>query len=584
MAALHRLQWIDSEIRAGRYPNARRLADQFEISQRQAQRDFEYLRDSLGAPLVYSALRRGYRYDGETYVLPGQFVTPLQRGVLGNLAEYYARSAERREDPVLDGMAALFARLSGRAYGAYQRSIDEPPSPRLGLPFLARLFLPDPICLRGMTELGVPIPDALAPYHRGYDGPNRIACEFHDADAFLSALLSAGPPVRIEHPAWLRDRLAARLDELRAANVAGDGVAAERRNGAGATPRVVPAGVLSGHPTTSERSDPMTAARTDARLQMNWTTFVGAAEGVLKAADLVDRSLDTSMLMGLSGRAFHLTLDDTCWPGCATMYDWPGEHAAAFERVGVLAEVFQAMPDSPAYDAARRRAVANIKASLDRGVAVVLWGVDVPEFGVVYGYDDADGAFLVDGTGRLNGANSTPILYENVGRSCDVPELHYVVPVERVPWDEAASHRAALGLYVERMQRRTGVAPRYQSGLLAYDNWIKALEAGTFVPFGLRYNTAVLADAKKHAATYLERLAADGLSLPHLSDVGGAARENAAIFGRMLDVLWPAGASPSAYLGQPVAPAQAKALLPLVREARAVEARQLDLTKRALAG
>jgi hypothetical protein len=197
---------------------------------------------------------------------------------------------------------------------------------------------------------------------------------------------------------------------------------------------------------------------------------------------------------------------------------------------------------------------------------------------------DADGVFLVDGPARLNGGSSTPILYENVGRSCDVPELHYVIPIERVPWDEAASHRAALGDYVERTESRPQLVPKYPSGLRAYDNWIRALESGTFDQFGLRYNTAVLADAKKYAAAYLEHLAVDGLALPHLSDVGGAARENAAIFGRMLDLLWPAGASPSAYLGQPVAPTQAKALVPLLREARAVEARQLDLTKRALAG
>jgi hypothetical protein len=74
VAALHRIQWIDAQIRAARYPNARRVAERFEISHRQAQRDFEYLRDSLGAPLLYSALRRGYRYDGEAYVLPGPFV------------------------------------------------------------------------------------------------------------------------------------------------------------------------------------------------------------------------------------------------------------------------------------------------------------------------------------------------------------------------------------------------------------------------------------------------------------------------------------------------------------------------------
>jgi hypothetical protein len=317
---------------------------------------------------------------------------------------------------------------------------------------------------------------------------------------------------------------------------------------------------------------------------MSWTTFVGAAEGVLTAAGLVDPSLDTSTLMGLSGRAFHLTMDDTCWPGCATMYDWPREHAAAFERVGVLAEVFQTLSESPTYDAARRRAVTHIKASLDRGVGVVLWGVDAPEFGVVYGYDDADGVFLVDGVGRLNSGRSTPILYGNVGRSCDVPELHYAVPVERVPWDAAVAHRAALSDYLERTEVRPRLVPRYPSGLRAYDNWSKALETGTFVPFGLRYNTAVLADAKGHAATYLERLAADGLPLPHLSAAGEVARENAALFARMLEVLGMDGPGGSAHLGRPVEPAQAKALLPLVRAARGLEARQLDLVKRALAG
>jgi hypothetical protein len=328
----------------------------------------------------------------------------------------------------------------------------------------------------------------------------------------------------------------------------------------------------------------MTAARTEARQQMSWTTFVGAAEGVLKAAGLIDEGIETSKLMGLSGRAFHLTMDDTCWAGCPTMYDWPREHAAAFERLGVLAELFLAMHDSPTYDAARRPAVTHIKASLDRGVGVVLWGVDVPEFGVVYGYDDADGVFLVDGVGRLNGGSSTPILYQNVGSSCEVPELHYVVPIERVAWDEAAAHRAALADYVDRTEIRPQLMPKYPSGLRAYDNWLKALEAGSFEPFGLRYNTAVLADAKKHAAAYLQQLAADGLGLPHLSAAAEAARENAAVFGRMLDALWPAGANPGQYLAQPVGPSEAKALVPLVREARAVEARQLDLTKRALAG
>jgi len=139
----------------------------------------------------------------------------------------------------------------------------------------------------------------------------------------------------------------------------------------------------------------MSRAETSARMRMNWTSMIGATEGVLHAAGLVEPSVDTTNLMGLSGRAFHLTMDERCWAGCPTLYDWPREHAATFERVGVLAECFMALPDSPVYDAARRRAILNIKASLDRGIGVVLWGVDVPEFGVVYGYDDADGSATV---------------------------------------------------------------------------------------------------------------------------------------------------------------------------------------------
>lgn len=49
MAKLHRIIWIDAQIRADKFPNARTIAQEFEISQRQAARDLEYLRDSLGS-------------------------------------------------------------------------------------------------------------------------------------------------------------------------------------------------------------------------------------------------------------------------------------------------------------------------------------------------------------------------------------------------------------------------------------------------------------------------------------------------------------------------------------------------------
>ena len=318
------------------------------------------------------------------------------------------------------------------------------------------------------------------------------------------------------------------------------------------------------------------SAETGARAEMTWTTFVGASVGVLRAAGLADESLDVSQFFGLSGRAFHMVIQEACDASGPTVYDWPREHPLAFERAGVFAEEYQTRPDQPSYEAARRRAVVHIKEAIDRGVGVVLWGVDAPEFGVVHGYDDADGVFLTDGVGRFNTGNSTPILYENVGNSCDVPELQYVVPVERIAVDAKAVHRDVLAGYVEQMRGRVYAPPGYKAGLAAYDAWAKALESGVYDHFGVRYNTILLADARWHGVNYLERVAPQ--------NIAAAARETAGVYKRMLAAIEMDGPNPPAHLGLPVTAAQAKALAALVREAQAAEARQVEVVERVLAG
>ena len=46
-----------------------RLAERFDISHRQAQRDVDYLKKQLGAPMEYSMLHKGFYYT-EQYSLP----------------------------------------------------------------------------------------------------------------------------------------------------------------------------------------------------------------------------------------------------------------------------------------------------------------------------------------------------------------------------------------------------------------------------------------------------------------------------------------------------------------------------------
>lgn len=89
MSNLHRVRWFDAQVRAGKHPNSSRLAEQFEISQRQAQRDIDYMASSLGAPLRYVAKLRGYAYEDATYMLPSLVMTEQERNMLKFLAYRY---------------------------------------------------------------------------------------------------------------------------------------------------------------------------------------------------------------------------------------------------------------------------------------------------------------------------------------------------------------------------------------------------------------------------------------------------------------------------------------------------------------
>lgn len=72
---LHRIYKIDYWIRSGTYPNATWMANELEVSKRTIQRDIEYMRDVLHAPIEYQTERRGFVYADNSYTLPALQLT-----------------------------------------------------------------------------------------------------------------------------------------------------------------------------------------------------------------------------------------------------------------------------------------------------------------------------------------------------------------------------------------------------------------------------------------------------------------------------------------------------------------------------
>jgi predicted DNA-binding transcriptional regulator YafY len=65
-----RLQTIHHEIKESRHPNATSLAAALDVSTKTVQRDLEYLRNELAAPIEFDREHNGYFYSRSDYVLP----------------------------------------------------------------------------------------------------------------------------------------------------------------------------------------------------------------------------------------------------------------------------------------------------------------------------------------------------------------------------------------------------------------------------------------------------------------------------------------------------------------------------------
>jgi predicted DNA-binding transcriptional regulator YafY len=77
-----RFIWFNNQIKAGRFPNSVTLSQRYEVSRKTAQRDIEFMRDRLSAPLVYVADKRGYAYEDTAYELPGIWINEEELSAL----------------------------------------------------------------------------------------------------------------------------------------------------------------------------------------------------------------------------------------------------------------------------------------------------------------------------------------------------------------------------------------------------------------------------------------------------------------------------------------------------------------------
>ena len=106
---VERLMGIHEWLQQNGYPNNASIAERFEVSRKTAQRDIEFLRDRMNAPIEYCAQHRGYFYENPNFMLPS---ISMSEGELTALLIGSRLLKEYQGSPVAKKLTGVFNKLS----------------------------------------------------------------------------------------------------------------------------------------------------------------------------------------------------------------------------------------------------------------------------------------------------------------------------------------------------------------------------------------------------------------------------------------------------------------------------------------
>ena len=211
-----------------------------------------------------------------------------------------------------------------------------------------------------------------------------------------------------------------------------------------------------------------------------WTSAAAAIHGAIKYTDKTHLNLVD--VMGLTGHAFRLNIDpkEINVAGPTAM---PGGYIIRRNLCNLGFTSNLADAEAPIKPDKLEQTIALIQESVDREIPAIVFDMFVPEFGLIYGYDDDQKVFFAKDSSR-----DGEVTYEEFA-------------------DEML--RMALDMIIDHARGREWqhiFEGKFVIGLEAYDAWIQVMEKRCADPNGNAYNTQVVSDARQFAVKFLADL------------------------------------------------------------------------------
>ncbi len=295
-------------------------------------------------------------------------------------------------------------------------------------------------------------------------------------------------------------------------------------------------------------------------------SYLGAVAGVLQARGI---ACDTMDVGGYSGYTFLMKVT-AGWtdPGSPSMHSgnvtevpaavqqvW-AEFRAGTALLGAQLDSYWDTQQFAFWNETQQRANAQraralfeqVKQEIDAGRPAIVWGLVVPEYGIVNGY--TEDSYVVSTFRSLLGQRDEPVPYDQLEAKGGLEAIF--VRGERAPATEVDDHAtltralamAAGSPYTfafETPGHPLGEQQRYITGMAAYDAWAAVLERyepHTIYEEYLDYISACVYETKHVAAQFLRRMATRYPDRPFTTALQQAATAYDRAAGELEQLVW----------------------------------------------
>ena len=223
-------------------------------------------------------------------------------------------------------------------------------------------------------------------------------------------------------------------------------------------------------------------------------SFIAALSFSLKFSG---KEADYVRLMGASAFAFRINIHQDMCPSAPTTFLWKELLPEAIEQAGCKSIHIYDSWDNSILEEKRAEARQEIEKALKQGILPILWEVEIPEWGLITGYDDE----LSEYTALSCFGNTLKIPYGQFGRGAAVGGLSVSIPGEpngRSP--ERVFLNSLHAAVRHAAQEEWNERPWYQDGLPAYEFWASIIEKG--LKDGSDFNTSWYSSGTYFSARY----------------------------------------------------------------------------------